>query len=334
MRLFVTGATGYIGRQLCRRLLIDGHEVRAIVRRPERGAALAAAGVAMFPGDVTDRASMREAMSGADAVIHAAADLDLSGPPGRMEAVNVGGSENVATLAGRLGVPRLLSVASMACFGGSPDDGSPATESTPWRSPPTRYAATKRQGELAIRAVGARGPTVVTVYPGLVYGPPGKRDGSNVLLRHLWEGRFPFLVGADRQTSWVYIDDVVSGIVAALERGEPGAGYLLTGEIASVRSVAGRIHALGGAPVPRRTLPVPAARLALRLASPFYRLRRRRLPIPIEQLASLERHWAFDDRKARRELNWSPRGLDAGLPQLVPMLTATEEPAGAARGEQ
>jgi len=108
MRIFVTGATGYIGRQLCRRLAGEGHEVRALVRPASRTAPLLEAGVALFPGDVTDRASMREGMSGADWVIHAAADLDLDGPPGRMAAVNVGGSENVASLAHKLGVPRFL----------------------------------------------------------------------------------------------------------------------------------------------------------------------------------------------------------------------------------
>ncbi len=86
--------------------------------------------MATFPGDITVRASMREGMSGADWVIHAAADLDLTGPAGRMEQVNVAGSENVASLASKLGVPRFLSVSSVAYFGGSPADGSLATEET------------------------------------------------------------------------------------------------------------------------------------------------------------------------------------------------------------
>ncbi len=330
MRLFVTGATGYIGRQLCRRLVADGHEVRALVRAPERARLLADAGVATFPGDVTDRASMREGMSGAEAVIHAAADLDLGGPAGRMEAVNVGGSENVASLAWKLGVPRFLSVSSMARFGGSREDGTPSDEGGPLLAPPTRYSATKRRGEEVIRAWAGRGLNVVTVYPSLVYGPPGKKEGANALIRQLWLGRFPVLIGADRKTSWVFLDDLVEGLVAALERGAPGSEYLMTGDVATVRELAGRIAALGGAPAPRRAVAVPVARWGLRLATPFYRLAGRRPPVPVEQLASLARHWAFDDMRARRELGWRRRGLAEGLPELLPELTgAPPAPGGA-----
>lgn len=323
MRLFVTGATGYIGRQLCRRLVAGGHEVRALVRTPERARPLTEAGVATFTGDVTDRASMREGMSGADAVIHAAADLDLDGPAERMEAVNVGGSENVASLTWKLGVPRLLSVSSMARFGGSPEDGTPSDERGPLLAPPTRYSATKRRGEEAIRGWAERGLAVVTVYPSLVYGPPGKKEGANALIRQLWLGRFPVLIGADRRTSWVYLDDLVEGLVAALERGEAGSDYLMTGDVATVRELAGRVAALGGAPAPRRAVSVPVARWGLRLATPFYRLAGRRPPVPIEQLASLGRHWAFDDTRARRELGWSRRSLAEGLPELLPELTGS-----------
>jgi 6-pyruvoyltetrahydropterin/6-carboxytetrahydropterin synthase len=191
VRIYVTGASGYIGRALCRRLADDGHEVRALVRSPERARPLAEMGVATFAGDVTDLTSLREGMSGADLVVHAAADLDLDGPPGRMEAVNVTGSANVASLAHKLGVPRLLSISSVAWFGGSPDDGTPADESAAPRLPlPTPYSDTKHRGELAIRAYAARGLEVVTVYPSLVYGPPGKKEGANALLRQLWLGRF------------------------------------------------------------------------------------------------------------------------------------------------
>ena len=329
MRIYVTGATGYIGRALCLRLAAAGHEVRALARSAERAGPLVEAGVATFPGDVTDRTSLREGMSGAEAVVHAAADLDLTGPPGRMEAVNVGGSENVATLAWKLGVARLLSVSSVTYFGGSPEDGSPGTEQSPVLRPfPTRYSETKHRGERAIRAVADRGLDVVTVYPSLVYGPPGKREGANSLLRQLWRGRFPALVGADRRTSWVFLEDVVEGVVRALERAERGSAYLLAGDVVTVRELARRVERAGGAPAPRREVPVPVARLFVRLAAPFWRLAGRRPPMPISQLASLTRHWAFDDALARRELDWSPRGLDAGLPPALEHVARPETPAG------
>lgn len=293
------------------------------MRPTSRAEPLTALGVATFVGDVTDRASMREGMSGAEAVVHAAADLDLSGPRARMEAVNVGGSENVASLAWKLGVPRLVSVSSVAAFGGSPDDGSVADETTPPRSPlPTAYSDTKHRGEHAIRAWSDRGLAVVTLWPSLVYGPPGKKEGANALLRQLWLGRFPALIGADRKTSWLFLDDAIDGIVRALERFQSGRDYLLAGDVATVEEVARAIAERGGAPPPRRRLSVAAARRLLRLATPFYRLRGRRPPMPAAQLASLERHWAFDDSRARNELAWRPRSLAAGLDATVDMLAA------------
>jgi len=332
MRIFLTGASGYLGRALAARLAAEGHELRAIVRGTtpaERTASLEALGVTLFRGDVTERVSMREAMSGADWVIHAAADLDLTGPAGRMEAVNVAGSENVASLASKLGVPRLLSISSVAAFGGSPDDGTPGTEQSPPQRPfPTEYSRTKHEGERSIRAWAARGLGVVTVYPSLVYGPPGKKEGANALLRQLELGRFPALVGADRYASWLFLDDLVDGVCRALERAAPGADYLLAGEATTIRELARRVAALGGAPAPRIEVSVATARLALRLALPFYRLRGRRPPMPLSQISSLARHWRFDDAKARRELDWTPRGLDAGLGATLDYLRRQEPPRG------
>jgi nucleoside-diphosphate-sugar epimerase len=323
MRIFLTGATGYIGSALCRRLAPEGHELRALVRPTSRTAELQELGVATFVGDLADRASMREGMSGADWVVHAAAELDPASPDRRMEASNVAGSENVASLASKLGVPRFLSVSSIAYFGGSPADGSLATETSPPQQPfPTPYSATKHAGQKVIAAYATRGLRVNTVYPSLVYGPPGKRGGANVMLKNLAKGRFPALIGADRKASWVYLADVVDGIVRVIERAPAGRDYLLAGDVATVRELADQVCALGGVASPRRELSPGFARAALTVAAPFMRLVGRRPPIPPRQIASLARHWAFDDARARTELGWQPRTLAEGLPPTVEFLLA------------
>ncbi|HEV8629082.1 MAG TPA: NAD-dependent epimerase/dehydratase family protein [Thermoanaerobaculia bacterium] len=326
MRIFLTGATGYIGSALCRRLTGAGHELRALVRPASRTEELRQLGVSTFVGDLADRASMREGMSGADWVVHAAAELDPQSSSAAMQHANVEGSENVASLAFKLGVPRLLSVSSIAWFGGSPADGSLATEESPPLRPfPTPYSATKHAGQEVIRAWAARGLRLNTVFPSLVYGPPGKRGGANVMLKNLAKGRFPALIGGDRLASWIYLEDLVEGMAAVLERAPPGRDYLLAGDVVTVRQLAERVAGLSGVAAPRRDLSPRVARAALTLAAPVLRLFGRRPPIPPRQVASLERHWAFDDSRARRELGWTPRDLAAGLPPTIEFLLAPHQ---------
>ncbi len=331
MRIFLTGATGYIGSALSRRLAAEGHELRALVRSSSRTDELRRLGVATFVGDLRDRASMREGMSGADWVIHAGAELDPASPDARMQDANVEGSENVASLAWKLGVPRLLSISSIAYFGGSPSDGSLANEEGPLQLPfPSAYSATKHAGQKAIAAYGAKGLRINTVYPSLVYGPPGKRGGANVMLKNLAKGRFPALVGADRKASWVFLDDVVDGIVRVMERAAPGRDYLLAGDVATVRQLADAVCAAAGIAPPRRELSPGLARAAFTIAAPVMRLFGRRPPIAPRQLRSLERHWAFDDTRARSELGWQPRALAEGLPPTVEFLLRPQPAAEAA----
>ncbi|HEX3552999.1 MAG TPA: NAD-dependent epimerase/dehydratase family protein [Thermoanaerobaculia bacterium] len=324
MRIFLTGGTGYIGRSLARRLAGAGHEVRALVRPTSNAEPLKQLGIATFVGDVGDRASMREGMSGADWVIHAAAELDLNRAPELMRTANVQGSENVASLAFKLGIGRFLSVSSMAWWGGSPPDGRAVDETAPPFTPfPTLYSATKHSGEQAVQEWAKKGLRVNTVFPSLVYGPPGKKEGANAILRGFLKGRFPVLVGADKKTSWIYLDDLVDGMLRVIEKAPPDRGYLMTGDVTTLRSLADRVCALGGVRPPRMSLPVAVARAALILSGPFYRMRGFRPPFSTEQLNSLERHWAFDDSRARTELDWRPRTLDEGLPLSVAFLQAS-----------
>ena len=324
VRIFLTGGTGYIGRVLARRLVEAGHEVRALVRPASDAGPLRQLGAATFPGDIGDRFSMREGMSGADWVVHAAAELDFDAPAERMQAANVQGCENVASLAYKLGTGRFLHVSSIAASGGIAPGAPPATEETPPLTPfPSRYSATKHAGEQAVREWAQRGLRANVVYPSLVYGPPGKKGGSNALLRALIKGRIPALVGADRRTAWVYLEDVVDGMLRVIGQAPPGRDYLLTGEVASVRQVAERACALAGVRAPRLDLPLGLARLAAVASGPLYRWRGRRPPFSTEQIASLTREWAFDDSRARRELGWSPRGLAEGLPPTVEFLEAS-----------
>jgi len=320
MRVFVTGGTGYIGLALCRRLAADGHELAILARPTSRTDPLEQLGVELFTGDIADRYSMREGMSGADWVVHAAAELDFGAPSERIHIANVEGSRNVASLAWKLGVGRLLAISSIAAFGGSPADGSAGDEESPQLPPPSRYSATKRAGEEAMREMVGQGLRLNVVYPSLVYGPPGPKGGANLLFRGVLKRRWPMLVGADRLMSWIHLDDLVEAMVELMNRAEPGRDYVLAGEAAKLGEGVDRVAALGGVEPPRRRLPLGLGMMLARLTGPVYRWRGRRPPFNPDQVRSLATDWHFDDRRARAELDWRPRGLGEGLPSTVEYL--------------
>jgi len=321
MRIYLTGGTGYIGTAVALRLLAEGHDLHCLVRATSDREKLEQAGASCFVGDLEDRDSLVAGMKGCETVIHAAAELDLRVPGAEMEKVNVGGSDHVAGVAFELGVRRFLSVSSMAFFGGSADDGTPGTEESSPRHPfLTAYSTTKNAAQRSIETWADRGLEINTVYPSLVYGPPGKKGGANPLLRALGRGRLSFLIGADRITRWVFIDDVIEAMTRILQRAPAGRGYLLTGEAASVRQVAEKVAEHTGVPAPKINLPLPAARWLLRSWNLLLHTVGRHSRVHMAQLENLRRHWNFDDRRAREELDWHPRSLAEGLPPTLDFL--------------
>ncbi len=171
-----------------------------------------------------------------------------------------------------------------------------------------------------MRELAEQGLRLNVIYPSLVYGPPGRKGGANLLLRGVLKRRWPMLVGADRRMSWIYLDDLVEAMVRLIDRAEPGRDYVLAGGVAKLGEVVDRVAELGGVEPPRRRLSLPVGMALARLTAPFYRLRGRRSPLNPDQLRSLASNWHFDDARARAELDWQPRGLAEGLPPTVAYL--------------
>jgi nucleoside-diphosphate-sugar epimerase len=169
MRIAVTGATGFIGQNLCRHLHKRGHEVVALVRSP--APELEADGIGVRIGDVTDAASLAAGFQGADAVIHLAAFFNRPGAtPDEYRAVNVEGALNVAAAARSCGARRLIHCSTVGVALGGP---APHSESSPYAPPAwDSYETTKAEGERAILDFSKeKGFPVVVVRPAQVYGP-------------------------------------------------------------------------------------------------------------------------------------------------------------------
>ncbi len=257
---FVTGATGFIGLRLVRALVERGERVRALVRR-FRGAFLPHCdidghhplehpAVELAAGDITEPDSLSHAMRGCSQVYHLAGYAKNWAPdPTVYYKVNVQGLLNVLKAAKQTGVKRIVWTSTQLTCGPTLP-GELATEETLpadgsyW----TDYQRSKRQAELlAVEAAQRENAPVVIVCPTRVYGP-GNLSESNSATRliDLYDrGRFPFLPNLGRNIgNWVFIDDVVRGLLSAMEKGRCGEKYILGGENASLKEfcqVVGRV---------------------------------------------------------------------------------------------
>jgi len=304
MKVFVTGATGFVTGTVTLQLLARGDEVRALVRDASRAQTLARAGVDLFTGDLSDGAALNRGMAGVDAVIHGAAMYEVGIPPSRrpaMLAANVTGTEHVLEAALDAGVKRVAYISSVVVFGNT--QGQVVDESYTRTGPYTSYyEETKVQAHDIALQFAARGLPVSIAQPGQVYGP-GDSSGLGGLMRDFVRGRLPFVPFADTGLNLVHVEDAARGIVLVLDRGQVGQGYVLGGEIARVADAFAALARITGRALPRLRVPYALLQLGA-LVRPGLR----------EVVTSTKdvTFWASDAR-AKTELGYSSRLLEAGL---------------------
>lgn len=309
MDVAVTGASGHIGANLVRELLARGDRVRALVRRHTR--ALDGLDVERVEGDVRDPESLRRAFDGAEVAYHVAGIISLDGGHGGLvEAVNVGGTENVARAALACGVRRLVHTSSVHAFAMEPVD-RPVDESRPPSSTEahaTAYDRSKAAGEVRVRRAVDDGLDAVVLNPTAVVGPYDfgpSRTGRMFL--DLYHRRLPSLVqGA---FDWVDARDVAAAAIAAAERGRTGASYLVGGHYRTLEELAGLAAEVTGVAVPRFVSPMWLARVGAPFATLWGRLRGKEPLFSSESLRAVRLCPRIDDARAKRELGHVARPL-------------------------
>lgn len=317
MKYFITGATGFIGGKLAKRLIDDGHEVVASVRSPAKAVHLKELGIQLAQGDITDKASLRQPMTGVDGVFHIAAWYKVGARDSSMaETINVDGTRNVLELMQELGISRGVYTSTLAINSDTKsqmvDESYRFTGKHLTVYDQTKYDAHFKVAEPMVRA----GLPLVTVMPGAVYGPGDGSDLRDVLVNVI-RGRMPF-VPDDTALCFAHVDDIVDGHILAMEKGKLGEDYIIAGEPMLLKDYFRKAAELAGVRPPMLTLPPALLKVNAAVSGVLERV------IPLPAMFSSEAlrttagvtYWG-DNSKAKRELGYNPRLVAEGLPETV-----------------
>jgi dihydroflavonol-4-reductase len=299
---------------VARRLRERGDDVVALVRDPARAEALARLGCTLVQGDLSELDAIAKGLDGADAAIHSAAVYEVGILPRERPAMfetNVTGTRNVLDAALDAGTPKVVYVSTVAAFGNTRGDVVDETYEHPGRYT-SYYDETKHLAHLEAKRLIAAGLPCVIVQPGAVYGP---RDHSVIgdMVRKVARGRLPAVPFPEFGVNAVHRDDVVTGILLALDAGRIGEAYVLGGDVTTLGTIVEKAAKIAGRRPPR--LPMPVA--LVKAAAPFGRVVGPLMGYPpnMRELISSSdgvTFWATD-AKAREELGYAPRHLEEGL---------------------
>ena len=315
--IYITGATGFIGERLTRRLLERGEQVRCLVRSPDRAAKLTALGAQLVQGDVADEEAHLEGLRDEHLAYHLAAIYDIGIVDRRaLDRANIEGTRAFLSAIVKAGTQRAVYVSSTVALGPSHDRAAEPRDA--YAGPyPTHYHRTKAEAHRLARAAQQRGTPLVVVCPAYVYGPgdngPGGRFLSDILHR-----RLPGLPNNPTTYSYVHVDDVVDGLIAAGDRGRTGEVYILSGDAATLNDFAARAAKLGGTKPPFLRFPTVMVSVTGRVLDWIARLTGLRFPITREAAdVGAAGEWLHAHARASRDLGYMPRTLDQGLPETV-----------------
>src|SRR5437588_3152321 len=232
MRAFVTGATGFIGSHVARKLRERGDDVVALVRSPEKAGELRELGCQLVEGSLSDEEAIRRGVQGADAVFHVGASYKVGIPRSHRPALhdaNVRGTERVLDAAVEAGVNRIVYVSTGNAYGNT--HGQVVDESYVRPQPPdflSYYDQTKYEAHQVALDRISKGTPIVIVQPCAVYGPDDPSEVGN-MIDQTRTGKLKLRMFPDAGFNFAYVEDIAAGIVLAHDKGRIGESYNLAG---------------------------------------------------------------------------------------------------------
>ncbi|MET0704228.1 MAG: NAD-dependent epimerase/dehydratase family protein [Mycobacterium sp.] len=319
--VFVTGATGQTGGNVCQQLIERGDHVRALVRNPDEATALAGIGVELIRGDISDADDVLRAAKGAEAAIHCAALLGgASQDLDDFRAVNVVGTSNVLDAGKALGMRRVVALSTATFINLATDldfEDAPVLEDPP----DDPYTVTKLAAFLDAHRRAAAGEDVLTCHPGAIFGPglvvdrALHRSSFNRVLLAGMRGKIKRYLTFP--VTWVAGADVARGSIAALDRGKAGERYLLIGQPEDTISTAAGINrACEIAGIDHRVDDLDYRADQATLLAEFGPT----LMAIAEAAAKGVRKPRTYDNLTTRRLDYRPMSFDDGLRRLIPWL--------------
>jgi dihydroflavonol-4-reductase len=299
-RVFVTGASGFIGGALTTRLLERGDEVVGLARSDSAAEKIAARGAEVAHGDLLDEESLAAGMVGCETAYQVAGmNSHCPANPDMMLKVNVGGAAAAVRAAAKAGIRRMVYTSSAAALGERP--GTVGTEDCAHRgSYLSVYDRSKHEGEQAVFAAAAEtGVEVVAVNPSSVQGPPRTGGNGAIIIAYL-NGKLPVFV--DTKVSVVDIQDCVEGHLLAAERGESGRRYVLNGATLDALEALEMVSELSGVRDRVRMIPPAVARMAAAIAETAYRIRGKTPSVCRARVRTILHGHRYDGSRATREL--------------------------------
>ena len=319
MKVFLTGATGFVGSHVARAYAAEGAELRLLTRTTSTRAAIEGLKAELVVGDLRQPESLRTALRGCDALVHVAADYRLwVRDPKEMYAANVDGTRELLRIAREEGVAKVVYTSSVATMGFK-TDGSIVDESTPvsLKDMIGPYKRSKFMAEQVAVDAAKSGVDVVIVNPTT---PIGERDikptPTGRIVVDFLKRKFPAYV--ETGLNLVDATECARGHIQALEKGRSGERYILGGENLTLKQILDRLAAITGLKSPTVKLPYVFA-FATGVVDEMVtgRLLGREPRATIDAVRMGRKMMFVSSAKAERELGWQTVPVDNALCRSV-----------------
>lgn len=311
MKIAVTGANGHVGANLCRSLLSEGHQVKALVHHNVNS--LKGLNLDIIQGSLQDLNALRSLCKDSEIVFHLAAMISIDGHKNKLLEVNVEGTKNLIKVIQENGVRRLIHFSSIHALSHFPLDKQMDETRPLVMEGPTWYEITKSRAEKIVLDATLSGLDAVVINPTAIVGPNDFKPSlvGTVLVR-LYNNSLPALVPGGY--NWVDVRDVVRGAITAMEKGRKGERYILGGKWVSVKDLALIVGKVTGKKITRFTIPTSVAKVGVPFIKAYALIARQEPLYTYESLRTLlEVNTMISHEKAGAEFGYSCRDFEVTI---------------------